>query len=86
MKTCLHKSKVKEISLIFCEPGVSSPKQQNWQPIITNDCLIRKMMHVPQMTAQTCSNYSVITQMLLAKVSLNTDCVTPHMSQHRAVK
>lgn len=72
--------KRKEISLICCEPGVSSPKPQNWQPIITNVCLIRQMIHVPQMMTQSCSAYSMITRFLLGKVWLNTGCVTPHLS------
>lgn len=60
--------KRKEIGLICCEPGVSSPKPQNWQPIITNDCLIRQMIHVPQTMTWSRSEYSVITRFLLGKV------------------
>ena len=34
-----------EMSLICCEPGVSSLKPQNWPPIIPYDNLIRQMIH-----------------------------------------
>lgn len=66
--------KLKEIGLICREPGFLSLKQQKWQPIITNDCLIKHTIHVPQTT-------TMITGFLLGKISLNTKSVTENWNE-----